>query len=340
MNSLDDEWASFLMTGATKVRDDDTVAEDVPKEIVVPECTSISISTKTKIIYLDIGIDILARFWDLPMIDYDCFSEGIIKKQIKLNFMNKADVQVFEENLARCEHPTSVKILNQIDNPNGRVVFKDVRKIDVGLCKGDLLKNNKKKKNKSAFYNCFVMIYRLWVDGAFKEVHVKLFNSGKIEIPGVQSDEHVDMCVDRVKLLLQPYYPEQTIMERRELRETILVNSNFSCGYYVNREALVQILKNKYGINQCNYDPCSYPGVQCKYRLPNGEVSFMIFRTGSVLVVGKCDDDQLYEIYAFLKKIFHDEFTHISELDHDEPKEKKSKKKVKKVIYFNRSARV
>ena len=110
--------------------------------------------------------------------------------------------------------------------------------------------------------------------------------------------------------------------------DTVLINSNFNCGYYVNREKLYNILKYKYGINS-NYDPCSYPGIQCKfYYNPDVEnqigsqiseedkkkfknmkqVSFMIFRTGSVLIVGKCDESVLYCIYDFLKKLLETEY--------------------------------
>ena len=41
------------------------------------------------------------------------------------------------------------------------------------------------------------------------------------------------------------------------------------------------------------------------------EISFMIFRTGSVLIVGKCDDDVLMIIYEYLKIVLHNEFKQI-----------------------------
>ena len=113
--------------------------------------------------------------------------------------------------------------------------------------------------------------------------------------------------------------------------ETVLINSNFNCGFFINREVLYDILKYKYNI-QSIYDPCSYPGIQCKFYhnpdvdLQNGcqiseenkhlyenvkEVSFMIFRTGSVLIVGRCDENVLFIIYEFLKNILNNEFKNI-----------------------------
>jgi hypothetical protein len=39
----------------------------------------------------------------------------------------------------------------------------------------------------------------------------------------------------------------------------------------------------------------------------------MIFRTGSVLIVGKCEENVLREIYEFIKKILIDEYKQVFE---------------------------
>lgn len=303
------------------------------KQLDTPICDPISISTKTKIIYFNVEIDLFHRFWDFPMIDYDSHCEGIIKKQIKFNFTSKEEVHNFNEFVARDTRIRAVDIhtLNQIDNPNGRIKFKDIKKIDIGICKNDLIKH--KKKSKSAFYNCFVLIYRAFIQNKYKELHIKMFNTGKIEIPGVQNEDMVDIAVGHIKRLLQPHYTFE-VCEILKKRETILINSNFSCNYYINREQLFKILKSKYHV-KCSYDPCSYPGIQCKYKLKTGEISFMIFRTGSVLIVGKCENDaELYVIYEFIKNIFYNEFMNIYE-ENNEIKQKKIKKKIRKTLYID-----
>ena len=38
----------------------------------------------------------------------------------------------------------------------------------------------------------------------------------------------------------------------------------------------------------------------------------MIFRTGSVLIVGKCSEEMLYEIYDFLCQMFETEYDEIN----------------------------
>jgi hypothetical protein len=147
---------------------------------------------------------------------------------------------------------------------------------------------------------------------------------------------------------MQPYM-DITLSYKENSSETVLINSNFNCGFYINRETLYEILKFKYNI-QAIYDPCSYPGIQCKFYynpdigLQNGcqiseenkhlyknvkEVSFMIFRTGSVLIVGRCDENVLMIIYEFLKVILHNEYKNIYQknvkLSEDNTKDKKKK---------------
>jgi hypothetical protein len=59
----------------------------------------------------------------------------------------------------------------------------------------------------------------------------------------------------------------------------------------------------------------------------------MIFRTGSVLIVGKCENEELYMIYEYIKNIFHTEYLNIYE-ENNEVKVKKIKKKIKKNLYI------
>jgi TATA-box binding protein (TBP) (component of TFIID and TFIIIB) len=321
---LEEQWENFMKN--TSVLKETT--DMVPKE--VPLCGDIVISTKTKILYFNINIDLHDIFWKLNMISYDTIDEGIIKKQMKFNLKDREEVQQFEENIKHITLPVDVKILNQFDTPNGRIKFKDVRKVSIGFSKKDVV--NYKKKSKSAFYNCFVIIYRILFEGKYRELHLKLFNSGKVGIPGIQDDRVLDIAVEKIKYLLQPYY-SSIIEEIIEKRETILVNSNFNCNYYIHRENLFRILKKEYGI-KCSFDSCSYPGIQCKYRLEDKrEISFMIFRTGSILIVGKCENEELFMIYEYIKDILNANFAQIYQQNTIE-KIIKPKKKIYKTIFI------
>lgn len=364
MNNIDIEWENFISSNNDDILSDDEESEtdnlfkndssfvsaDVSMDIqsTAPKATNIYISTKTKIAYLNKTIDLKKIFWDIPIIPYHQASNGVIKKQMKFNSTEKEEVDFIQYKI-KDEPYYEENIIIHIDNPTGRIKFKDVRKISIGISKKDILSYRCKKK--SAFYNCFVIILRMKVEQTFKEFHVKVFNTGKLEIPGVQSEPIFEVILEEVIKILQPYI-DDGLGYKPNTNETVLINSNFNCGFFINREILSDLLKFKYNI-QAMYDPCSYPGIQCKFyynpdvSIQNGcqiseenkklykniqEVSFMIFRTGSVLIVGKCDENVLIVIYEFLKIILNNEYNNICQnLPGDSEKIVSLKDKTKKI---------
>jgi len=370
--NMDDEWSNFLSNTYEEASDDDADIDEnenldnyhdefnkedtkLNSTIIfdgnnIPEPTNIYISTKSKIAYLEEPID-LKIFWDIPVIPYASPINGVIKKQIKFNSKTAEELAFIQERLKK-ELYYDEHVMSHIDNPSGRIKFKDIRKITIGVSKKDIMSYRSKKKQ--AFYNCFVMIIRIKIDKAFREFHIKVFNTGKLEIPGVQSDAMFELVLNNIMEILQPYHEKK--LSYKKTSDTVLINSNFNCGFYINREALYDILKYKYNI-QSIYDPCSYPGIQCKFYYNNDlgiqtgmqitsenkdkhinitEVSFMIFRTGSVLIVGMCDEYVLQNIYEFLKKLLKEEFKYICQKLISVGSEVKDKKKKirKKTIHI------
>jgi TATA-box binding protein (TBP) (component of TFIID and TFIIIB) len=237
-------------------------------------------------------------------------------------------------------------IIKQINNPDARrIKFKDERKITVGLSRKDIV--NTRGKTKNAFYNCFAMILRFQYEGKFKEIHVKVFNTGKLEIPGVINMALLETAKVMIYNILQPLVADPIIFIENLEFDNVLINSNFNCGFYINRDKLHATLRSeKYGIESA-YDPCSYPGIKCRFYFSNKigfsdlsrqtgrilpedsqmkmselidskkytEISFMIFRTGSGLVVGNCTDKILYHVFDVIKKILQEEFLNIRALN-------------------------
>jgi len=345
-NNIDEEWKKFMLSKNDNESDDSDVDDYFNKdenyisanlnenlnyenisEIDIPKSSKIYISTKTKIAYLNSMIDLKEIFWCIPVLKYMEPKNGVIKKQMKINSTKEEDLLDIKERLKN-ESYYDEQIITSIINPNGRIKFKDIRKITIGLSKKDIMSYRSKKK--SAFYNCFVLILRLKIEDAFKEFHVKIFNTGKLEIPGIQEDSVFEKILQMIIEILQPNIQEK-LYYRENTCETVLINSNFNCGFFINRESLYDLLKYKYNI-QSIYDPCSYPGIQSKFYfnpdvdVQNGcqiskenmelyqnvkQISFMIFRTGSVLIVGKCDECVLYLVYNFLKQILTNEYVNI-----------------------------
>jgi hypothetical protein len=337
MDSIDDEWENYLKGGP-----------DAP--IVAPDgkfsgnndvkCSDLYISTKTKVLFLNRPIEIGKVFWEIPILDYWKQESGVIKKQMKISSNNHEERDRLNERLSNTAYYTE-NIIKQIDNPEARrIKFKDERKITIGMSRKDIV--NARGQVKNAFYNCFAMTLRFRYVGLFKEIHVKVFNTGKLEIPGILNCDFLDIVKEMTLSIIQPLISDNLSFTDNNNHDSVLINSNFNCGYFINRDKLHAILRSdKYGIESA-YDPCSYPGVKCKYYFNNEigfdsekqngkiqtndrgmkmselvdnkkytEVSFMIFRTGSGLIVGNCSDAILYYIFSFIKSILTAEYENV-----------------------------
>ena len=358
LNNLDEEWMNFNKTNVFDKKNNNDNKINLNKI----KCSDIYISTKTKIGYLNLkNINLNILFWNIPLIDYHSPKNGILKKSFKINCNTKEEVIELEKKIKNNKNVNQT-IINQIDNiHNKRHKFKDIRKIDMGLCKSDLLSCRKKKKG--AFYNCFAIIMRVKFKNIFKEVHIKIFNTGKLEIPGIQDDNLLYIALDELVIILKNTMENNNIYYKKDNIENVLINSNFNCGYFINRTKLYNILKYTYKIHSL-YDPCSYPGIQSKFyyniknKHNNGickcekkcyninkkekklikdsctEISFMIFRTGSVLIVGHCNVNTLLIVYEYLKKLLTNEYLNIYQPGIFEKKKKKKNKIRKKTLLF------
>lgn len=360
MDTIDDEWDRYCNDSDNVFKNDDN--EKSASELGIPICQDLYISTTTKVLYLNQPINIDNIFWKLPVINYGEPKCGIVKKQMKISSKTPEEFEQYKKNLTNWKYYKE-HIIKQIHNPNARrIKFKDERKITIGISKKDIM--NCRGKVKNAFYNCFAIILRMKYNNMFKEIHVKVFNTGKLEIPGILNEQLLDSIKVMVINLINPYASTNLSYVNSENNGNVLINSNFNCGYFINRDKLYDILKsNKYQLETA-YDPCSYPGVKCKFYFNNKEefnsfkqrglihdvdknmklseldenkkyteISFMIFRTGSVLIVGNCTEKILRFVYDFIKKMLHDEYMNIYAPGICEPtkikKEKIRKKQIK-----------
>ena len=188
--NVDDEWEHFL-EGGEDISNEDSNEQN--SYIPTDKCEELYISTKTKVLYLNQDIDITPVFWEIPIISYSIPENGIIKKQIKLIFNTPEEFDHYKEKLKYIPYYTENQ-LKHIDNPESRKIkFKDERKITIGISKKDIM--NSRGKVKNAFYNCFAIIIRFTYEGSFREIHVKIFNTGKLEIPGILNKEMLILII-------------------------------------------------------------------------------------------------------------------------------------------------
>ncbi len=342
-NNSDSEYDSENedeLTDVVNPEIDEDAETPEPENEVVPECGELYISTKTKVIYLNKTVDIDNIFWKIPITDYWKPNDGVIKKQMKIVCVSPEELEVYSAKRDSLENYYTENIIKQVNNTSARrIKYKDERKITVGLSKKDIM--NCRSKKKGAFYNCFALIIRVLFEGIYREIHVKVFNTGKMEIPGVLNMKLLAKIKEMVINIIQPFVNDKLSFVETNIDKNVLINSNFKCGFAINRKKLYTILLQKYRILS-SFDPSIYPGLKCKFYFNNEigfdkekqngritdedknltiteindktkykEVTFVAFQTGSCLIVGGCSEEILLFVFDFFKNILYNEYPNI-----------------------------
>ena len=358
-NGVNDDWLLFC-NGDTMIKNtnvnttehDMKLGNDTPLNEIAPISGPLKISTKTMILRLSEPVDLNPIFWSIPIIDYHSQCIGVVKKQMKFNSTSIEEVNEINKNKLNYKYVDETIIRQNYTDITDKRKWLDVRKVSIGISCKDIIRHRTKKRG--AFYNCFVLIIRMLHNRVFKEYNVKIFNTGKLEIPGICNDLILSDIIKYVIHIIN--CNQEKVYTCSEKSECVMINSDFNCGYYINRERICTIFRDKYKIKN-EYDPCSYPGIQCTFyydsdlEIQTGimpstfqskeintvyKISFMIFRTGSVLIVGKASEKIIYDIYDFLRKVFTVEFNKIKSHNNKNIKSQTKNQKIcKKYITIN-----
>jgi len=164
---------------------------------------------------------------------------------------------------------------------------------------------------------------------SFKQVNIKLFANGGIQMTGVMSEEFaletIEWLLCLIKTLPQSPFTDQPNIERLS---TQLINTDYKIDKFINQESLHQILITEYnlfsmlektiyqGINtKFFYNSNNKNGVCCCTNFCKGQgngegdgqckrITISIFRTGRIIVTGARQIEQIHVAYDFLNKIF------------------------------------
>jgi TATA-box binding protein (TBP) (component of TFIID and TFIIIB) len=203
----------------------------------------------------------------------------------------------------------------------------------VGASQRDLL--TKKKAAKKAFFNQSTLVVRkrrLEDPSQFKEVNIKLFANGGIQMTGITGLEFAQKTLEWLLPLLRtlptPISKEPVYIKTLKIQ---LINSDYHVNGTIHRDNLHQIVSGspynlfssleklihqgvniKYYYNTsrtvgrpgiCNCEkPCQGQGEgdapgQCK------KITILAFQTGDIIVTGARKYEQLQEAYEFMNQI-------------------------------------
>jgi TATA-box binding protein (TBP) (component of TFIID and TFIIIB) len=206
-----------------------------------------------------------------------------------------------------------------------------------------LQKAEKEKDSKTFFFNQATMVIRREIAPMqWKEINIKLFRNGGVQMTGVRSEA---MSLDAIQWLVahiqerctaKPVFEEPVNIHKMQIQ---LVNTDFSIGAKIRRDVLYKVLSEKYHLT-VSYEPSIYQGVKTKYfynaERPQGcppglcpceklckgtgdgsalgackKITISPFQTGQIIITGARTMEQINEAYEFMRNLFE---THAAEV--------------------------
>ena len=203
----------------------------------------------------------------------------------------------------------------------------------VGASSRDLL--TKKKTAKKTFFNQSTIVVRkerMDIPGDFKEVNIKLFANGGIQMTGITGIEFARITLEWLLPLLNAL-PIKVSVDPIHIKtlKIQLINSDYHVNASIHRDNLHQIISQRYSLFS-SLEKLIHQGVNIKYyyntsRLvgPPGicmcdkpcqgqgegdapgackKITILAFQTGDIIVTGARKKEQLDEAYEFMNVIF------------------------------------
>ena len=210
------------------------------------------------------------------------------------------------------------------------------KKYVIGESFRDVLTN--RRITEKAFFNQSTLVVRRKIGEAdieqwnkFKEVNIKLFANGGIQMTGISNDafarETLDWFINECKKLPRSPFAEEPSIQKFAIQ---LVNSDFSVGMPLWRDRIHNIFIRDYKLYSL-FESTIYQGVNTKYYYNktvdatrrgqcccskpcrgqgcgdgDGEckrITLAIFQTGNIIITGARNMDQIKEAYHFLIEV-------------------------------------
>lgn len=197
---------------------------------------------------------------------------------------------------------------------------------------------SKRGVSDKTFFNQSTIVLRKAINSdktQFKEVNVKLFGNGGIQMTGIPAE---DFAKETLSWLLEELYKVKgsVFSEKPTLQKfkVQLINSDYQVAHPINRTALHNILSRTYGLFS-TFESTIYQGVNTKYYYNEthpdpdrpgiclctkrcrgqgsgsgpGEckrITMSVFQTGKIIITGGRYLYQLEEAYNFLNRVLQD----------------------------------
>ena len=220
------------------------------------------------------------------------------------------------------------KIIIPVWYPDIGILKFEHKNMVIGSSYKDIFTN--RKITSKSFFNQSTIVLRRQIQNGWKEVNVKLFANGGIQMTGVTSDsfarESIEWLFSTIKSLPESPFIKPASINKFSVQ---LINTDYSLNKFINQDALHKILINEYNLFSM-LEKTIYQGVNTKffYNIKNpgkgvceckkickgqgsgdgeGEckrITMSIFRTGKIIITGARDIKQIESTYDFLNQVF------------------------------------
>ena len=218
--------------------------------------------------------------------------------------------------------------------PGEGILKMELRDKVVGIASRDAF-TNRKISTKTSFNQSTVILRRTVPNkpGFFKEVNIKMFANGGVQMTGIPSIEFamgaLQALIDAITSLPQPAFKGPAAISKFNVQ---LVNSDYTIRFPVKRDELHTLLTRNYGLFSTN-ESTIYQGVNTKYyyntlhkgKEPkgvchcvdtictgqgNGEehgqckrVTLSVFQTGKIIITGARNMEQITEVHEYFNDV-------------------------------------
>jgi TATA-box binding protein (TBP) (component of TFIID and TFIIIB) len=193
----------------------------------------------------------------------------------------------------------------------------------------------KRKVSKNSFFNQSTLVVRQPAPTCgFKEVNIKLFENGGVQMTGIMSEEFarttLNYIIQKISNLPEPVFKD--IVPTIQKFQIQLVNSDYKINGIIHRDNLHSIITKVYRLFS-TYETTIYQGVNTKYYFnkefrnsgrergwchcdapcPGSgdgsekgkckKITISAFQTGRIIITGARNKEQLDEAYIFFNEI-------------------------------------
>jgi len=212
--------------------------------------------------------------------------------------------------------------------------------VDTKYSPGSKKSKVSKKKGTDSFYNSFVINLSM-VDRStsiFSNVNIFIFPNGKVKATGVKTVNTINVLVDElIEIIISVEGSvNDPVSFKAENIKIEMINSNFTIkpnrpgiGWCLRQQGLKDLLVNNYGLSATFSSLSRYPGINLKIpsqTVPGKQVSLLIFRSGSIIITGAKNPNDIFNSYNFITKIVSEHYSDL--FYHDINQELKQTKKL------------